>query len=271
LSVPAYRAKKRLGQNFLKSETVINRLIELVDPIRHSTIVEIGPGRGAITLPLAVAGATIAAVEFDRDLIPYLTKLLAKYGNVRIIHDDFLKCVPDDFGREPFYLVGNLPYNITSPVVEWICRHRSRLLGACLMVQKEVALRLTATPPGKDWSPLSIFTQLYFAAEYCFQVAPSGFTPQPQVSSAVLRLVPAAARDIPHPCAFEAVVRQAFERRRKTLVNNLVPDIIPDSSAAVSLIGRLGWPANTRAEQLTTEQFLELTDSLVTNGFLGKD
>ena len=132
----SYRAKKRLGQNFLKSQIIIDKLIEVVAPQPGERIIEIGPGRGALTMSLASSEALITAVEYDKDLISYLTKLLAGCDNVEIIQADFLKYQPSSTG---FKLVGNIPYSITSPVIEWIVAHRDSITGGYLMVQKEMA------------------------------------------------------------------------------------------------------------------------------------
>jgi len=266
--VPGYHAKKRLGQNFLKSQAVIRQIVDLVDPAHQARVVEIGPGRGALTLPLAEPGTPITAVEFDRDLIGYLTKLLAGRPNVTLLHRDFLETTPDLFGEEEFFLLGNLPYNITSPVLDWVVRYRERIAGAAFMVQKEVAARITATPPGKDWSPLSIFTQLHFEVEYCFTVKPDSFSPPPKVSSAVIKLLPRRGVVVRHAEQFDRLVRQAFERRRKLLVNNLVPDPVDDPNKLREALEAAGLPVNIRAEQITSEQFMSLTDRLVEAGLL---
>ena len=119
-----YRAKKRLGQNFLKSQSVIDQMVELIDPRPGQRIIEIGPGRGALTATLAASGADITAVEFDRDLIGYLSKLVGSCDNVEILNEDFLTYQP---AYDGFKLVGNIPYNITSPVVDWAVNYRTRI------------------------------------------------------------------------------------------------------------------------------------------------
>jgi len=261
--MPGYRAKKRLGQNFLKTKSIIDRVISLAAPARGDTIVEIGPGRGALTLPLAESGATLWAVEFDRDLMPYLTALLSDCSNVRLVHGDFLQFDPVDAKLDRFKLVGNLPYNITSPVIDWCLKYCDRLVNVVLMVQRELGARIGASPGTKDWSPLSIFTQSVFAAERCFDVAPSNFHPRPEVTSTVLRLTPRSGKRVETGEAFPRVVRASFRHRRKLLVNNLVPDIIPTAGQAVEILAPLGLAGNARAEAVTIDQFLNLTAALV--------
>jgi len=258
-----YRPKKRLGQNFLVSDKVVGRIVDLVAPRRGMAIVEIGAGRGALTLPLAVSGADIVGVELDRDLIGYLRSLLDDYPNVKIVNDDILGLEPSSFPARPFVLVGNLPYQITSPVIEWVVRYRDDITLACLMMQKEVADRLAASEGGKDWSPLSIFTQLYFDIERCFDVGRDCFRPPPQVTSSVITMKPRRAVKVKHPEQFERLVRASFTQRRKLLVNNLAPALKVEPCRLRDILIELNLPANVRAEQLSTMEFIALTEKLV--------
>lgn len=264
----AYHPKKRLGQNFLVSESIIRKIVDLVDPSDDQTIIEIGPGRGALTEPLAKSGADFIAIEFDSDVIGYLKKLLSPYPRARLLNLDFLLFEPGPDRFTTFTLVGNLPYNITSPVLDWCVRHQSMIDRAVFMVQQEMARRITATPPSKDWSPLAIFTQLYFGVKYCFDVSAEHFRPRPKVTSAVIELASRKAPAIDVPNGFEKVVRQAFAHRRKLLVNNLVPEIIPDSATASLIWDKLSLDRSARAEELPTEIFLALTRELISRNIL---
>jgi 16S rRNA (adenine1518-N6/adenine1519-N6)-dimethyltransferase len=259
--MPGYHAKKRLGQNFLISQSIISRIVELVAPRPGERVVEIGPGRGALTVPLAKSGAEVWAIEFDRDLVGYLSRLLASHADAHIVNADFLTFEPDPSLLPHFILVGNLPFNITSPVIDWCVRHHDRFTMAVLMVQDELAARLAGSPGSKDWSPLSIFTQLYFEVQRRFAVPPNSFEPAPKVTSAVISLTPRATV-VQLPAEFEAVVRAAFKHRRKQLVNNLVPEVVLDAAQARDLMAKVPLDPNTRAEQVTIEQFLELTRCL---------
>lgn len=245
-------------------------MVELISPRPDHTIVEIGPGRGALTVPLAESGADLYAVEFDRDMIAFLDALLGGFNNITLINKDFLLFRPGEHGLKQFTLVGNLPYNITSPVIEWTITMRQHISSAFFMVQKEVARRITGSPGGKDWSPLSIFTQIHFNATYCFDVPQHAFTPPPEVVSAVIRLDPWPHPPKVDPVALEPIVRAAFKQRRKTLVNNLVPDIIPDIERARNLLSELGLPHNVRAEQVTITDFNKLARSLSNPGTKGE-
>ncbi len=259
----AYHAKKRLGQNFLKSDEIIARIIDLLAPLENRRIVEIGSGRGALSLPLAQAGALLWAIEFDRDLQGYLKKLLRKFDNAKIIPVDFLTFDPESEQLSDFSIVGNIPYNITSPVIDWCVKYHDRLDRVVLMVQKEPGHRLAASPGSKAWAPISIFAQWYFDIEVCIEVPPESFVPPPAVSSAVIRLTPIAEPPAKLTPEFEKLVRQSFTQRRKTLVNNLVPVIIPDAQAANRILETVGLKPACRAEEISIEQFLKLTNTLI--------
>jgi len=266
--VVAYHPKKRLGQNFLESEDVIRRVLELVGANADATIIEIGPGRGALTLPLARTGARLLAVEFDRDLIGYLEKLTEKQTNVEIINTDFLRYEPDADSIPKFILVGNIAYNITSPVLEWCTRYRNRITRVVLMLQKELAARVCSQPGSRDWSPLTVFTQLYFDVRYCFDVPADSFRPEPKVSSAVVTLSAMERTIETDLTSMQKVVRAAFKHRRKLLMNNLVPDIIPSANVAGEIAAELSLSDTCRAEEMSIDLFFKLTDSLVSRNML---
>jgi len=260
--------KKRFGQHFLKSPDIVKKILDLINPQHGQTIVEIGPGHGALTLPLVESGAKVVAIEFDREAAAYLSRRLGKHSNLRLINQDFLKFNPNSVGLARFTLVGNLPFNITSPVIDWAIDYCSMITHACFMVQKEMAARLSAMPATKNWSPLSIFTQLHFDVAHCFDVAPRHFQPPPKVTSTVVTLTPGEKVRIEHPTQFERVVRTSFRQRRKLLVNNLVPDIISQPQDAREILRESGFPEKCRAEQLSTAEFLTLTDCLIKRNIL---
>jgi len=168
---------------------VLDRIVTLINASSATTIVEIGPGQGALTIPLAKSGARLVAVEFDRDLIDPLGKKLAKYPNSKVVQQDFLDFVPDE-SLGGFVLGGNIPYNITSPVIDWCIAQVDRLERVILMVQREMGKRIAGRPGTKDWSPLSIMTQLNFDVKYEFEVKPASFTPPPDVHSVVITMTP---------------------------------------------------------------------------------
>ena len=257
--MPGHRARKRFGQNFLVSPKITNRIVELVGLSANDTVVEIGPGEGALTVPLAQAGARVVAVEFDRDLIAGLTEQVRQYERVTVLNQDFLRFDPKAQGLERFVLVGNLPYNLSSPVIEWAMRHAAMIERAGFMLQKALAERLCSPPWGKDWSPRAVFPKWVFEAHRRFDVGPEHFRPRPKVTSSVVELRPKAERITDLPPKFESVVRGAFRQRRKQLVNNLVPEILPTAAEARAVIEACGLPSNVRAEQLSLGDFFDLT------------
>jgi len=258
------KAKKKFGQHFLNSDTVINRIIDAIEPAAGEAIVEIGPGCGALTVPLAESGARVLAVELERSVYAAISKSLANCENVSVVNRDFLSMTAEGTGFDRFKLVGNLPYNITSPVIDWVVENREKIVSAVFMVQREVANRLTSQPGSKDWSPMAILTGLYFDIESCFNVPPRSFTPPPKVDSTVIRLAPSSRPQPSDYSKFEKVVRASFRSRRKLLVNNLVPHLCDEPAVVREILERLDVPQNIRAEEFPTEKFFELTEYLVT-------
>ncbi len=255
-----YHAKKRLGQNFLINDQMIERIIaEFVDS-PDLPVVEIGAGRGALTLPIAKTGRPIIAVEFDRDLIPYLEKLMRSYPNCKIISDDFLVFDPALHELTEYNLIGNLPYNITSPVIDWLISRRQSIESALFMVQKEMAHRICSRHGSKGWGPLAIITQLFYTSELLFDVPPEDFRPSPDVVSTVIRLIRKPEPDICHFDLFDRLIRTSFRQRRKTLVNNLVPDFFGTANEAVEILNKLDLTGKSRAEEISTSTFLNLTE-----------
>lgn len=253
-------AKRRFGQNFLKSGAIIDKIVERLAPQSGERIIEIGPGKGDLTMAVAKSGADLLAIEIDRELIGHLERRFREKPNVQILQRDILTVDPEALNFGTFALVGNLPFNISAPVVEWIVQNRSHISRACLMFQKEVAHRLAAKPKSKDWSPLSIFTQLYFDITIAFDVLPKHFTPEPEVTATVVYLQPKPEVRVPHPTLFEHLVRGSFRQRRKLLLNNLVPDYISDLTVGRAIVNRLNLGPHCRAEELSTQQFIELTE-----------
>jgi len=256
------RAKKRFGQHFLISDSIIQSIVNLVEPDDDMPIIEIGPGRGALTIPLSQKNAEVLAVEYERSAYRYLKDTIND-SKVTFINKDFLALTDDDIRFKKYKLVGNLPYNITSPVIDWAVRHHGEISMAVFMLQKEVALRLTSSAGSRHWSPIAIMTQLYYDVEYCFDVSPQNFKPPPKVNSAVVKLTPKKKVPVRHYREFEKVVRSSFRQRRKLLVNNLVPEIIENTKMARDLVKQMGLKENIRAEEVSTDIFFELTERLI--------
>ncbi|HWR83439.1 MAG TPA: 16S rRNA (adenine(1518)-N(6)/adenine(1519)-N(6))-dimethyltransferase RsmA [Candidatus Deferrimicrobium sp.] len=262
------RAKKRFGQHFLKSPEVIARIIDIIAPRKGQVIIEIGPGHGALTAPLLESGAEVTAIELERDAVRFLSRKFGRHPHLRIVSQNFLTFEPSGLGLTRYTLVGNLPFGITSPVITWAINHRAQIEGVCLMVQRELALRLAATPGSKHWSPLSIFAQLHFDVVRCLDVPPRHFEPPPKVTATVITLTPREALSEVPTVQFDRVVRTAFRQRRKLLVNNLAPDLFRDPETVRAVLRGIGLSAYSRAEQVTTNQFLSLTKYMMDRGML---
>ncbi|MBV7433555.1 16S rRNA (adenine(1518)-N(6)/adenine(1519)-N(6))-dimethyltransferase RsmA [Cardiobacteriaceae bacterium TAE3-ERU3] len=218
------KAAKHLGQHFLTDESVISRLVAAIQPQQGVDIVEIGPGLGALTLPLLKECAKLTAIEFDRRVLSPLARDAAQYGQLEIINADILSV---DFAslnlKSPLKVVGNLPYNLSSPIIFHCLAQRTLIQDMYFMLQKEVVERLCAVPGSKTYGRLSIMVQLWCQAEALFEIPPDAFDPPPKVDSAVVRLTPLAepAWPVADFAVFDQIVRAAFGQRRKMLRKSL--------------------------------------------------
>ncbi len=252
------RARKRFGQHFLHERAIVERIIAAFDPRPGETIVEIGPGRGALTLPLLERAALLHAIEIDRDLAARLPALVAGRGELVLHQADALRF---DFaalargGR--LRVIGNLPYNISTPLLFHLLEQADATSDMVFMLQKEVADRIAAEPGTEDYGRLSVMLQWRFKVEHLFDVAPGAFQPPPKVQSSVVRLRPRPPAEMisVNRERFARVVQAAFGQRRKTLRNSLRGVVDEDGFA------RAGIDSARRAETLTIEEFAALTES----------
>ncbi|WP_101674848.1 16S rRNA (adenine(1518)-N(6)/adenine(1519)-N(6))-dimethyltransferase RsmA [Alloalcanivorax mobilis] len=219
-----HRARKRFGQHFLTDTGVIDQLVRSVAPRDQDTLVEIGPGQGALTFPLLDEISHLHVVELDRDLIALLKRRVAP-ERLTLHQSDALRF---DFralavAGQPIRVVGNLPYNISTPLIFHLLSQADVISDMTFMLQKEVVERLTAAPGGKDYGRLSVMVQYHCQADYLFFVPPGAFSPPPRVDSAVVRLVPHATPPWPadDPAWLARLVAQAFSQRRKAIRNSL--------------------------------------------------
>lgn len=250
--------KKSLGQHFLHERAYIERIVQAVTPRPGDRLVEIGPGQGAITLPLLRRHGALTVIEFDRDLIAPLTAMADGVGELTIVHRDVLQV---DFtalaGGAPLHLVGNLPYNISSPILFHALDHAAAISDMVFMLQKEVVDRMGAAPGSKVYGRLSVMLQAWCQVQPLFVVPPGAFRPPPKVDSAVVRLVPRdpATVGIDDRARFAHVVRAAFGQRRKTLRNALhgVCNAAQFAAAGVS--------PDARAEQIDVDAFIGLANA----------
>ncbi|WP_280553200.1 16S rRNA (adenine(1518)-N(6)/adenine(1519)-N(6))-dimethyltransferase RsmA [Halomonas sp. 25-S5] len=262
---PVHRARKRFGQNFLRDPGVISRIVRAIGPRPGDRLVEIGPGQGALTEPLLdAAGGHLEVIELDRDLIPGLrVQFFDKPGFV--IHEgDALKV---DFRAlrgdgAALRVVGNLPYNISTPLIVHLLAAGDAVADMHFMLQKEVVERLAAVPGGPDWGRLSVMAQYHCRVDALFTVPPEAFVPRPKVESAIVRFTPHPA--LPHPAQDEGLlftlVREAFGQRRKTLRNNLKGRI--DAATLESLDIDPG----RRPQTLSVEEFVRIANHLAAAG-----
>lgn len=258
-------AKKHLGQNFLHERGVIEKIVLAIDPQPGDRIVEIGPGQGALTLPLLDRHGALTAIEFDRDLLQPLAAAAQSHGeltllNADVLDVDFSALADGMHGKGPLRLVGNLPYNLSSPILFHALDHAAAVRDMHFMLQKEVVERMASGPGSKVYGRLSVMLQAYCRVTPLFKVAPGAFRPAPKVDSAVVRLQPLPPADIgiDDPVRFAQVVRAAFGQRRKTLRNALSG--VLDAAA----IEAAGLRPDARAEQLAVADFIHLSNTALT-------
>ena len=255
-----HRARKRFGQNFLVDQSIINRIVESIDPRAGQHIVEIGPGQAALTRKLIAAlGAKgiIDAIEIDRDLVARLVHEFDA-GKLRVHQADAMEF---DFATlpAPLRVVGNLPYNISTPILFRLCEFEDRISDMTFMLQKEVVDRMAANAGEDARGRLSVMLQYRFKIEKCFDVPPTAFKPVPAVNSSIVRLTPLDAtggkRLKPKDeKAFALMVTHAFAKRRKMLRNSLSAWVTPDGWSTI------GVDPKARAEDLTTAEFVAISD-----------
>jgi len=255
----SHAPRRRFGQNFLRDETVLRALMNAIAPGPEDRVVEIGPGRGALTQRLAGTCAELHLVEIDRDLVAELRQRYAADSGV-FIHQadalkfDFRELVTD---RRKLRLVGNLPYNISTPLLFHLFEQQDGVVDMHFMLQREVVQRLTADPGSADYGRLTVMSQYFCRSESLFEVSPESFFPQPKVTSAVVRLVPHQQPPVNvFLPALQKVVIAAFGQRRKTLRNSLSGLLGPETLAALAI------DTGLRAQDLDLEDFARIAATL---------
>jgi len=260
ITLPEHRARKRFGQNFLHDRNVIERIIQAIGPTSDQHIVEIGPGQAALTTYLVNSGARLDAIELDRDLADWLQQRFSSDSNFQLHRSDILKFDISTLSAEPrrLRIVGNLPYNISTPCLFHLLRQEPLIDDMTFMLQREVVQRLAAACGDDAYGRLSITVQYHCEVDHLFDVAPGAFSPPPKVTSAIVRLRPRRDRQFlaNDPVLFERVVREAFSQRRKTLKNALkalISDIRPED---------LPVDLTCRPENLSVADFVHLSNAL---------
>lgn len=255
-----HRARKRFGQNFLTDHGIIHRIARAIRASATDHLVEIGPGQGALTDELLAPGARLDAIELDRDLIPILQQRFADEAHFHLHQGDALAF---DFrslqlDNEQLRIVGNLPYNISTPLIFHLLSHHQLIKDMHFMLQLEVVERMSAKPSGKNYGRLGVMCQYFCQVDMLFEVPPESFDPRPKVQSAIVRLIPHQV--LPHPAddldKLDTVLRTAFNMRRKTLRNSL-KQLFTEQEIIEQGIDPLARP-----ETLPLEKFVRLSNAL---------
>ncbi len=255
--------RKRFGQNFLQDDWIIARIVEQIRPRPGQHLVEIGPGQGALTCPLLEHDIELDVIELDRDLVPRLRLLAPGRDSYRIHEQDALRldlgAIAPDGNRKGQHLriVGNLPYNISTPLLFHMLSQLPFIQDMHFMLQKEVVERMASGPGGREYGRLSVMVQHYCAVESVLDIGPECFNPVPKVDSALVRLTPHATPSTVEPDALATVVRKAFSQRRKTLRNTLKGLIDEDGIRACGIDPRV------RPEQVALEGYRRLAELLL--------
>lgn len=252
--------RKRFGQHFLSDQAVIHRIIEMLAPKREDHLVEIGPGQGALTVPALKLVKTLEVIEIDRDLIHELEKRTHRSGFLKIYQEDALQF---DFAKlkkdeRLLRVFGNLPYNISTPLIFHLLEFREIIADMLFMLQKEVAARIAAVAGDKNFSRLSVMVQYHCQVEILMEISPRAFYPPPQVKSSIVKLIP--HRELPDYARdydlFVEIVRHAFGQRRKTLRNSLKEIVADDVWAHIELHSDL------RPQDLSVKDFVMIANAI---------
>lgn len=259
--------KKGLGQNLLIDRNIMEKVVRTAQVEKGDIVLEVGPGLGEMTLALAQRAKQVIAIEIDSRMVEILREKLRGHSNIEVIKKDILKV---DFrelirGEDgPIKVVSNLPYQISTPLLFRFIESREIFSTLTLMLQREVAERIQASPGGKEYGPLSIFIQIFLNISTCFRIHPSVFFPPPKVESAVVRLIwkERPMIDISHEKWFKTIVRACFRYRRKTIANALKNAEISDSEAIEIALEKTGIDPQRRPETLTIQEYIKLAETL---------
>ena len=245
------RARKRFGQNFLVDSGIIQKIIGSLDIKQNDHVVEIGPGRGALTQPLCESRCDLTLIEIDRDLT---AELSVRFPDTRLINQDVMKIDFNAFEeKSPIRIIGNLPYNISTPLLFKLFDSGAHIHDMHFMLQREVVDRMTALPSTKAYGRLSVMAQLHCHTEKLFEVPPQAFSPRPKVQSAIIRLTPNNKATDVDKKLLESILIQAFSMRRKTIRNALRKFLTTDELESLHLNPQL------RPENLTIDDYLACT------------
>ena len=257
------KMSKKLGQNFLIKRGIVDEIVKAADLQEGEPVLEIGPGIGTLTQGLAQSGANVTAIELDTRLLEVLDTTLAQYSNVNIVHGDVLKLdVPSIMNHEPFKVVANLPYYITTPIIMSLLESRLPIERLVVMVQKEVALRMVAKPGTKDYGALSVAVQYYTKPDIVLDVPPKSFLPAPAVTSSVIRCVlrDKPSVDVVDEKLFFRVVKAGFAQRRKTFANTMKTTGL-SKDRIEELLVKANIDGQRRGETFTLQEFADVANA----------
>ncbi|WP_276864584.1 16S rRNA (adenine(1518)-N(6)/adenine(1519)-N(6))-dimethyltransferase RsmA [Anaerococcus tetradius] len=259
-----FRFSKSLGQNFLVDKNFVEKIVDRAD-VKDTNVLEIGPGIGTITYEMAKSAKKVVAIEIDSALLPIIEENMEEFDNFKLIHEDILKAklediVEEEFDGEAFKVVSNLPYYITTPIIEKLVTSKLPCTDMTIMVQKEVADRMLATEKDKEYSSLSVFIKYFSKAEKITNVPKSVFMPQPKIDSTVLKLKLRKYRDDVDDSKLFALVHAGFNKRRKTILNSLADAV--DKEKLRLAFDKLGINEKLRAENLSLDDFIDLTKTI---------
>jgi 16S rRNA (adenine1518-N6/adenine1519-N6)-dimethyltransferase len=250
-----FRLKKSLSQNFLIDQNIVDKILEAAELAEDDTILEIGPGSGALTKSILEKKASVHAVEIDDGASKILNTYLGQNPLFHLINEDILKA-DLSFLKPASKVISNLPYHITSPIIAKLAEMPTIFTKIILMVQKEMADRITAKAPSKNRSSFTVFTSYYFTKKSLFTVKPGSFIPKPKVDSVILSLTPKKTLPYKDPTNFFAFVRKCYSQKRKMISSNIRDMGVKEHLESI------GCNKNARAEDLKTESFLQLFDLL---------
>lgn len=256
--------KKSLGQNFLIDKNFVDKIVESAD-IENQNVLEIGPGIGTITYEMAKTAKKVVAIEIDQSLIPILDQNLEEFDNAKVINEDILKVdlknlVEEEFNGESFKVVSNLPYYITTPIIEKLITTGLPCKDMTIMVQKEVAERMVAGEKDKEYSSLSVFIKFYTDAKVIVNLPKSVFMPQPKIDSTILNLKLRIYDNNVNQTTLFKLVRAGFNKRRKTILNSMSDAVSKDELKEAFV--NLGIKENLRAENLSIDDYISLANEL---------
>lgn len=256
--------KKSLGQNFLIDKNFVDKIVESAD-IENQNVLEIGPGIGTITYEMAKTAKKVVVIEIDKSLIPILEQNLEEFDNIKIINEDILKVdlvklIEEEFDGESFKVVSNLPYYITTPIIEKLITTGIPCKDMTIMVQKEVGQRMVASEVDKEYSSLSVFIKFYTESKTLVNLPKSVFMPQPKIDSTILNLkLRIYDENVDQETLFK-LVRAGFNKRRKTILNSM-SDVVDKEDLKVAF-EKTGLKANLRAENLSIDDYIKLANQI---------